>query len=153
MKLKLICMLLLSLYSSIYSNIYLWQMEDERGSSCCLHMQDVDICNPYKPCSKVLAIDMNGILDYVLRILGSDKNVTNNQAAELLKIKKYIRSVLSNPYMTLAYRLDMNRVVSFYHDNLTKVASTKPGDKPKPKVDYSYFAKLGLIKDNKSKFL
>lgn len=135
---------------------YLWEMQTEEGRSCCLHFGYIDICNPYVACSGFAKKDLSGILDYVLRVLNSEQAQQDPYNTVLLQVKKYIRSILHNPYGTLEYHHE-NRSVKFYHDLLASAAMNKTKESKKEvkqtaksknqkdDVVIQYLIKLGLF--------
>ena len=136
----------LSLGQVAHSSVYLWQMHDEQGDSCCFHMDSINICDPYKPCTKFLGNDLNSILDYVSRILSTEKGTVEPHSIILKQIKRYVRSILSNPYQVISYRFDIKDTVPFYHDVIAQAAKApKQPEKTKPAGPNPYLVKLGLI--------
>ena len=136
-------------------NIYLWQTDTEMGGSCCLHISGTDICNPQMRCTHYMRQDLSGILDYVVRLLATEKSRLEPYYTLLTHIKKYIREILSNPYNTLEYHSLEHRPVRFYHDIIDAALKQKDNKqiaKPKPKQDEfvaQYLMKLGLLKKRK----
>ncbi len=142
----LLCLLGMSTISK--PMVYLWQMKDEQSSSCCLHINNVDICNPDHPCTRFLGTDLNSISDYISRLLATEKGALDPHKTILTQIQRYIRTVLMSPYNTIAYRLDLRYAVPFYHDVIVTQSSKKQLEKAKPKVDepHPLLVKLGLVR-------
>lgn len=151
----ILLMLLVGMSQHLQSGCYLWQMDDESESSCCIHMDDVDICNPGKSCTRFLRADLNGIDEYLVRLLITEKGSIDEHAIVLKRVQRYVRSLLANPYRYIAYRFDVHRVVQFYHDLIVVPAKgAKPAEKPKSKEPEKLnplLLKYGLIKFNKPK--
>lgn len=144
---KSLFIIIMSFGHIAYSSVYLWQMYEESGeSSCCFHMNSINICNPHKKCTKFLGNDLNGILDYIARILSSDKGAVEPHGIILKQVQRHIRLLLQNPYQVVSYRFDIKDTVPFYHDVIAQAAkSPKQSEKTKPAGPNPYLVKLGLI--------
>lgn len=141
----------------VIAPIYLWEMQDEAGRSCCLHIQNIDICNPYKPCTGFAKVDLSGILDYISRLLSTDQAKIEPHGTILVQIKRYIRSVLNNPGGTIGYKKEY-RSVKFYHDIIdsattkgkdakkTDATATAKAKSDKDEFVQKHLMKLGLLK-------
>ena len=136
--------------------IYLWQANNEGDYSCCLHIGGADICNPHVRCTRYARHDLAGILDYVVRLLSTDRALVEPHGTILLQVKKYIREALHNPYYSVEYRLSESRSVRFYHEiieSLVKQQKENKGvAKSKSKQDQfvqQYLMKLGFGKMKK----
>ncbi len=94
---------------------YLWESNRDGERSCCLHLNGADICNPYCPCTRNVTYDLNGIFDYVARLLSVDKGVNFPYHKILEQSQNFIRKALSSG-IRMYYRFDEYRNVKFYHE-------------------------------------
>lgn len=100
----------------MFSWVYLWEMREESNRSCCLHYYGVDICNPYKPCTGFVGIDLTGILDYINRLSITEHAKQEPHLTLLTQVKAYIRTTLQSPHRSLLYKTPGYSQVKFYHD-------------------------------------
>lgn len=100
----------------LFSWVYLWEMREDANRSCCLHYCGVDICNPYKPCTRFTKIDLTGIFDYITRLASTEHAKLEPHVTILAQLKAYIRTVLYNPHKSLSYQIPEYTSVKFYHD-------------------------------------
>lgn len=115
----------------LFSWVYLWEMKEDANRSCCLHYCGVDICNPYKPCTRFTKIDLTGIFDYVTRLAATDHAKLEPHATILAQVKAYIRSILYNPQKSLSYQIPAYTTVKFYHD-IVEMDFLKSKEKKEP---------------------
>ncbi|MBP6892343.1 hypothetical protein KBB68_02055 [Candidatus Babeliales bacterium] len=94
---------------------YLWEMYRDDERSCCLYLNGADICNPYVPCTRNAAYDLNGIFDYSLRLLLVDKGSAYPYHKILEQAQEFIRHAMMSG-MRMYYRFDEHRKVKFYHE-------------------------------------
>lgn len=94
---------------------YLWESYRDGERSCCLCMNGSDICNPYVPCTRNAAYDLNGIFDYISRLLSIDKGNGFSYVKILEQAQDFIRHALMSG-MRMYYRFDERRKVKFYHE-------------------------------------
>jgi len=128
---SMICLGLLLNQGNMFSWAYLWEMQDESSRSCCLHYCGVDICNPYKPCTRFVKIDLTGILDYITRLSTMDHAKLEPHNTTLAQLKTYIRSILYNPHRSLSYQIPEYKSVKFYHD-IVEIDFLKSKEKKDP---------------------
>lgn len=122
----------LLLVNSIKPNVYFWESNRDGERSCCLFIGGADICNPYVPCTRHAYSDLNGIYDYISRILQVDKGSgkTFSYQKILSHAQDFIKSALSSSTMSMYYRYDERRSVKFYHEiQETSKSAEKPVDK------------------------
>jgi hypothetical protein len=132
--------------------MFLWQAEDARGASCCLHYGDQDICNPYVPCSGHVASDLGGIADYLNRLLHLDKIDANTYFKSLQNAFDLVESLI-NTNTFLNYRMDYHHSVTFLHQQIelakttdkTKSAAPSTAEKQKQNEEavLKYLMKIG----------
>lgn len=94
---------------------YLWEMYRDGERSCCLCMNGADICNPYVPCTRNAAYDLNGIFDYTSRLLSVDKGSSYPYHKVLEQAQEFIRHAMMSG-MRMYYRFDEHRKAKFYHE-------------------------------------
>lgn len=105
-----------SLFGLIQANVYFWQADRDGERSCCLFLNGSDICNPYQPCTRNANYDLNGILEYISRILVTDKGSAFAYHKVLNQAQNFIRHALMSG-MNMYYRYDEPaRLVKFYHE-------------------------------------
>lgn len=98
------------------SGAYLWESTCDNGHSCCLFFNGADICNPHVPCTRNVALDLQGISDYIGRILQVDKSNTFSYCKVLTQAQDFIKNIMHSS-VRLYYRFDTaQRRVKFYHD-------------------------------------
>ena len=145
---------------AIESKAYLWEMLDDMGNSCCLHMDGVDICNPYVPCTHYMEADLLGIAQYINRLLTTDRGNLEPYRTLLIQVKRFIRTVLQDSYYVMTYQLDQYRSVQFYHELIDSASKGKdksnsvsklPAQKQSSKQDYvrERLIRLGLYHTHK----
>lgn len=133
--------------------IYLWEMRDGPRASCCLHYCGIEICNPYKPCTKFSGVDLVGIFDYVSRLAMTEHAKIGPHPKILAQVKEYIASIVRNPHKTILYRVPQYTSIKFYHDiveaDYLRMKDQKGGQAKQKSVKdefvSTYLAKLGLM--------
>lgn len=150
---KFVTFIFLLSFHQNYGWVYFWETSnDEGGYFCCLHVHGTDICNPEKRCTQAMQADLSGILDYVVRLLKTEKASIRPHNSILLQLKRFIRELMNNPYYTIQYRLLEHHSVKFYHEILNdafKAKDVKTADKSKSKKEelvMKYLMKLGFVK-------
>jgi hypothetical protein len=157
MKFKTLFFVSLFLAASAHgAGIFLWESQRERERSCCICLNGVDICNPYVPCTRNVAIDLRGISDYISRILQVDKGSSFSYQKILTQAQDFIAYALQT-HMRLFYRFDTpQRSVNFFHEvaeqcrlneKSGKAGSSVAGAADKQKGEdaiLAYLTKLGL---------
>ena len=94
---------------------YFWESYRDGERSCCLCMNGTDICNPYVPCTRNAAYDLQGIFDYISRLLQVDKGSSFPYHKILEQAQEFIRYARMSG-MRMYYRFDEFRKVKFYHE-------------------------------------
>lgn len=156
MKYIRLCMILSLFFmqGTLKTEIYLWESYTDDEKSCCLHIRGVDVCNPHIACTRFVTKDLSGILDYVVRLLATDKAQVQPHNTILLYVKRYVRMALQSQSYFMEYHFDRHGSVKFYHQILESVTKSKDGKLPalqsksKSKKDeylQSYLVKLGLM--------
>jgi len=143
--------------------IYLWEYREDNDRSCCLHVKmtgsQYDICNPNTPCTKHFDTDMSGILDYITRLLATEKGSSLTYSTILKQAQYFIRHMRSSFYRDLSYHFKVQRPVEFFHNmqepnksaksstTSTPSASTAAADKAKGEDKVlAYLIKLGVAR-------
>ncbi len=137
----------------------MWEVTNQSGQSCCLHYCGTDICNPDQPCSGFLKKDLQGILDYIVRLSTIDSAKIEPHRTFIAQLKQYIQSLLLSPFNSIAYQNPEPRSVQFYHEILEACATkTKDGKQNASSAstakakggqnDYvtQYLVRMGLLK-------
>ncbi|MCX5924665.1 MAG: hypothetical protein NTZ68_04550 [Candidatus Dependentiae bacterium] len=164
----MILVLGLSSAHRLQSGAYLWEYRNGADRSCCLYMSGADICNPNVPCTRHLHTDLSGILDYVNRLLATERGNTFSYNGLLLQAQSYINHVLYSSRTSLHYRFDayVQRPVKFLHEiqetsksdksgksSTTSSTTSSPTASDKSKADaekvMKYLASLGLVRPMK----
>lgn len=154
---KIILMLQLLNLQLLASGAYLWQHYKKNESSCCLFLNGTDICNPNSVCTRNVALDLQGIFDYIGRILQVDKGSTFSYYKILNQAQEFIKNILASS-TRLFYRFDTpQRHVKFFHEvaetarmteknNKNPNAATTAGIEKQKNEDIvlAYLEKLGL---------
>lgn len=116
MKILYKILLMGAVFNVSVANVYFWQAERDGEFSCCLFLNGVDICNPYQACTRNSTYDLNGIFDYVSRLLVVDKDQVFSYHRALNQAQSFIRHALASR-MNMYYRYDEPaRQVKFYHE-------------------------------------
>jgi len=153
------------LYALIICNIrliqsngnYLWEYTGNGSRSCCLHISNMDICNPDVPCTKNNSIDLLGIYDYISRILHMEKIATFPYAKFLNEAQAYVRKMSGLPN-SLSYHHNQYRVdLKFFHElvlehslvkndkNKSSTPVVTEAEKQKKQDEiFEYLVKIGL---------
>ncbi len=130
MKLFTIFFIILIGYGTI-APCYLWETYRDGERSCCLFIPGSnggDFCNPYVPCTRNAAYDLNGIFDYISRVLVVDKGSSFSYVKLLENAQEFIRHVLMSG-MRMYYRFDEHRKPKFYHEIAETVKSSEKTSK------------------------
>jgi hypothetical protein len=147
----------------LQAGAYLWEYRSGADRSCCLYMSGADICNPNVACTRHLYTDLSGILDYVTRLLSTEKGSTFSYNKLLLQAQSYINHVLYSSATSLSYHFDPyeQRPVKFLHEiqesnkqdksgKSSTSSSTSPTAAEKSKADaekvMKYLVSLGLVR-------
>ncbi|HSW75855.1 MAG TPA: hypothetical protein VLG50_02330 [Candidatus Saccharimonadales bacterium] len=155
---KVMMILVLTVASEqLQSGAFLWEYRNGADRSCCLCIAGADICNPNVPCTRHLYTDLTGILDYINRLLSTEKGSTFSYNTLLQQAQIYINHVLYSR-ISLSYRFDryQQHPVKFLHEievskseksGKTSTTTTATTDKAKDAEKMiKYLASLGLIR-------
>ncbi len=142
------------------NGIFLWEHSSNGHRSCCIHLANVNICNPDVPCTKTVHVDLMGIYDYIGRILALEKSAT----FPFYQFFKNAQVFLQKGWaMSLSYRFDyFISDIKFYHDLAAEALVSSKTDKSKANSNNSatnsadkakqddnvlqYLIKIGLAK-------
>ncbi len=98
------------------AGIYLWEYHEDGERSCCLYMSGTDFCNPNVPCTKHFYADMSGILDYITRLLSTEKGGSLSYSTILKQAQYFIRHMQTSSFRDLSYHFNVQRPVQFFHN-------------------------------------
>lgn len=162
MKLFKIMIFLVVSFASDHLNgigIYLWEYREDADRSCCLYLSGVDYCNPNTPCTRNFYTDLTGIMDYITRLLSTEKGSTFSYSTQLKQAQFFIRHMYASSFRDLSYHFEQQRSVQFFHNMQDKVdksvKSTTPSastatvaaDKAKNEdLVLKYLIKLGVAR-------
>jgi hypothetical protein len=142
----------------IGAGIYLWEYREDADRSCCLYLSGVDYCNPNTPCTRHFHTDLTGIMDYITRLLATEKGSTFSYSTQLKQAQFFIRHMYASSFRDLSYHFEQQRPVEFFHNMLdanksikssTSTASTSTAAADKAKSEdlvLKYLIKLGVAR-------
>ena len=145
----------------IGAGIYLWEYRENADRSCCLYLSGVDYCNPNTPCTRHFYTDLTGIMDYITRLLATEKGSSFSYSTQLKQAQFFIRHMYASSFRDLSYHFEQQRSVEFFHNmqdankgdksvkSSTSTASTSTAAADKAKGEdlvLKYLIKLGVAR-------